>query len=285
MRIAIIGLGLIGGSIGLSLKKTHWKEAEIIGCVRRKETGHIALKMGAVDKVELNLQQAVQHSNIVIIATPILVIRDIFIQISPHLSSECIVTDVASTKNLVMQWAQELLPPTINFIGGHPMAGKEISGIEAASNDLFQNCAYCLIQGSRSTSEATQTLSDMVTNLGAVPLSIDAKEHDYLVAGISHLPLLLSIALMSVTSKNPEWERLSQLASSGYRDLTRLASGNPEINTQIFLSNKSAVVSWIDDFNGELERLRKLITTGDNEIQTLLTSVNEARMKWQEKRR
>jgi len=285
MRIAIIGLGLIGGSIGLALKKTHWKEAELIGYVRRKETGHAALKMGAVDKVGNNLQQAVRHSNIVIIATPILVIRDIFIQISPHLSSECIVTDVASTKNLVMQWAQELLPPTINFIGGHPMAGKETSGIEAASNDLFQNCTYCLIQGSRSTLAATQTLTDMVTNLGAIPLSIDAKEHDYLVAGISHLPLLLSIALVSVTSKNPKWERLSQLASSGYRDLTRLASGNAEINTQIFLSNKSAVVSWIDDFNRELARLRQLITTGDNEIRTLLTSANEERMKWQEKRR
>jgi prephenate dehydrogenase len=285
MRIAIIGLGLIGGSIGLALKKTNWQEAEIIGCVRRAETGHIALKMGAVDKVESSLKEAVQHSNVVIIATPILVIRDIFVQISHHLSPECIVTDVASTKNLVMQWAQELLPPEISFIGGHPMAGKEISGIEAASYDLFQDCTYCLVHGSQSTSQAAQTLTDMVANLGAIPLSIDAKEHDYMVAGISHLPLLLSIALVSVTSKNPEWERMSQLASSGYRDLTRLASGNPEINTQIFLSNKSAVVSWIDDFNRELQRLRKLITTGDNKLRTALTFVNEERVKWQEKRR
>jgi prephenate dehydrogenase len=285
MRIAIIGLGLIGGSMGLALKKSHWQEANIIGCVRHEETGKIALKMGAVDMVEANLQKAVEDSNIVIIATPILIIRDIFIQISPYISSECIVTDVASTKNLIMQWAQELLPPETNFIGGHPMAGKEMSGIEAASSDLFENCAYCLICGSHSTPEATQTLRDMAVNIGAIPLCIDAEEHDYLVAGISHLPLLLSIALMSVTSKNPEWERLSQLASSGYRDLTRLASGNPEVNTQIFLSNKSAIVSWIDDFSRELQRLRKLITTGYDEIRTELTSVNEERTKWQEKRR
>ena len=124
----------------------------------------------------------------------------------------------------------------------------------------------------------------MVKTLGAFPLVIDAQEHDNFVAGVSHLPLLLSMALVLVTTKHPSWEQMSRLAASGYRDLTRLASGNPEVNAHICLSNQAAIASWIDAFNDELQKLRKLVADGNTEIQKALALANEARQKWLERR-
>ncbi|MBM4447173.1 MAG: prephenate dehydrogenase/arogenate dehydrogenase family protein [Chloroflexi bacterium] len=284
MRIAIIGLGLIGGSIGLALKQADWREAEIIGYARRRETGTLALKSGAVDKVESNLCGAVKGADIIIIATPALTLKDVFTQITPGLTADSIVTDTASTKVQVMQWAEELLPSGTNFVGGHPMAGKEIQGIKAAEAGLFHNCIYCLTPLPQAKPAAIQAVKDMVKTLGAVPLVIGAQEHDRLVAGISHLPLLLSVALVSTTTKDPSWRQMSRLAASGYRDLTRLASGNPEVSAHICLSNQAAIVSWIDTFIDELERLRNMIADGTDEIEKALALAHEARQKWLGKR-
>jgi prephenate dehydrogenase len=284
MRIAIIGLGLIGGSIGLALKHANWRRAEVIGYARRRETASLARKSGAIDRVELDLPKAVKSADIIIIATPVLAIKNIFAQVAPELSDGSIVTDTASTKLQVIQWAQDLLPAKTNFIGGHPMAGKEIQGIKAAEANLFHNCIYCLTPLSPAKPAAVKTMKDMVKALGAVPLVIDAEEHDRLVAGISHLPLILSAALVLATTKNPSWPKMSRLAASGYRDLTRLASGNPELGAHICLSNQAAIVSWIDMFIEELQKLRKLVSDGSKEIERALAMANEARQEWLEKR-
>jgi prephenate dehydrogenase len=285
MRIAIIGLGLIGGSIGLALKKADWRKAEIIGYARRRETAALARKSGAVDRIELALPKAVKNADIIIIATPVLVMKDVFAQIATELTDGSIITDTASTKLQVMKWAQELLPSRTTFVGGHPMAGKEIQGIKAAEVNLFHNCIYCLTPLSQGKPAAMKTVKDMVKAMGAVPLVIDAEEHDRLVAGISHLPLILSAALVLATTKNPSWPKMSPLAASGYRDLTRLASGNPEVSAHICLSNQAAIVSWIDMFIEELQKLRKLVADGNEEIERALAMANEARQKWLEKRR
>ena len=129
---------------------------------------------------------------------------------------------------------------------------------------------------------AVEIIKDMVKALDSVPLLIEAKEHDKLVAGISHLPFLLSAALTLVTTKNPSWSGMSRLASSGYRDLTRLASGNPEINASICITNRSAIIYWIDEFIKELQKLRISIIKNDKEIENALTMANEARKKWLE---
>ncbi len=284
MRIAIIGLGLIGGSIGLALKQADWQKAEIVGYVRRSELRPMALSSGAVDNVESSLKTTVRGADLIIIATPVLTIKDIFSQIAADLPPDSIVTDTASTKVQVMRWAEELLSPRTSFVGGHPMAGKETSGIKAAEADLFHNCVYCLTPATQAKPAAVQTVADMVKTLGATSLTISADEHDNLVAGISHLPLLLSIALVSATTQSPSWEQMSRLAASGYRDLTRLASGNPEVNANICLSNQAAIISWIDKFSEELQRLRKFLANGDSEIEKFLVMASEARRKWLEKR-
>ena len=278
--VTIIGLGLIGGSIGLALrqgKKSNW---EVVGHSRRRKTVANALSLGAIDRGETNLKDAVKQAEIIIIATPVLAVKEIFSQIAPYLLSGCIVTDTASTKVQVMKWAEEILPPTVNFIGGHPMAGRETYGIKAAEVELFQECTYCLTPSERASPESIDTVLDMVKKLGAIPSFIDAQEHDKLVAGISHLPMLLSAALVSLTTKNPSWSKMSKLAASGYHDLTRLASGNPEVNSHICLSNQEAIVGWIDEFSQELETYRQLVAEGDKHLEKALTEANKARQEW-----
>jgi len=120
----------------------------------------------------------------------------------------------------------------------------------------------------------------MVKKLGAIPFFIDAQEHDNLVAGISHLPMLLSAALVSLTTKNPSWSKMSKLAASGYHDLTRLASGSPEVNAHSCISNKEAIVNWIGKFSQELERYRQLVAEGNKRLEQALTEANKARQEW-----
>jgi prephenate dehydrogenase len=280
MQVAIIGLGLIGGSIGLALKQQRALPYEVVGYVRRQQVAVAALEMGAIDRAESSFEAALKDADIVIICTPILTIRQIMFDIARHLNKGCIVTDTASTKFQIMQWAQEILPPSITFIGGHPMAGKELHGIEAAEATLFQGCTYCLTAERESPSESLNKVIEMVKVMGAVPFSIDAQEHDDLVAGISHLPLLLSAALVSSTTRDPSWEKMSRLAASGYRDLSRLASGNPQVNADICISNSHALLHWIDNFKLELDSYRQMIKDQDGNLLKTLTRAKRARQQW-----
>ena len=280
MRVVIIGLGLIGGSIGLALKQTNEPGWEIVGYVRHSEAASVALKLRAVDRVEMNLEHAVDKADLVIIATPVLTIREILSQIASCLSPGCIVTDTASTKLEVMKWAEELLPATVDFIGGHPMAGKETYSIQAAEAKLFHGCAYCLTPVKKTSPQTVDKVVKIVGKLGAMPLFIDAQEHDNLVAGISHLPVLISAALVSATSQDSSWDRMSKLAASGYRDLTRLASGNPEVNAHICLTNRQAIIHWIDEFTKELSRYRQLVSAGNEHLERALIEASRARREW-----
>jgi len=278
--VTIIGLGLIGGSIGLALRQGNKPGWEVIGYSRSQETAANALSSGAIERSEADLERAVKHASFVIIATPVLTVKEIFSQIAPHLTSGATVTDTASTKAQVMKWAEEILPPEVDFIGGHPMAGKESYGIQAAEAELFRGCTYCLTSSKKASPESIRRITSMVEKLGAVPFFIDAQEHDNLVAGISHLPILLSAALVSLTTKNPSWLKMSKMAASGYRDLTRLASGNPEVNSHICLSNKETIANWADEFSQELDRYRQLVAEGHEGLEQALTEAKKARQEW-----
>jgi len=284
MRIAIIGLGLIGGSLGLALKQAGWQHAHITGYVRKSETGVSAIKAGAVDSFETDIRKTVSGADLVIITTPIFVIKDVFTEIAPCISPGCVITDAASTKKMVMQWAESILPSSVSFIGGHPMAGKEQTGIEAAEPGLFQGCTYCLVKGIHTTDAAMALTQDMVKTTGANSLLIDAAHHDKLVAGISHLPMLLSMALVQTTTQDKEWPLMAKLASSGYRDITRLASGSPAMHTQICLSNQEALSEWIDACILQLQELRGLVTTGDSSLEDKFINALKERNEWIRKR-
>jgi prephenate dehydrogenase len=280
-RIAIIGLGLIGGSLGLALKQIKL-DAELVGYARSLERREKALKRGAVDKVEDDLISTVSEANLVILATPVLAMREILAQIGNLLPGNCVVTDTASTKVQVMEWAERYLPPRVSFIGGHPMAGKELSGIEAANASLFDHCTYCLVPEPNASPEAIQSVTDLVKRIGAEHLFLTASEHDNFVAGISHLPFLLSVALVSATTKSSSWGEMSKLAATGYRDLTRLTSQNPEMTQGICLTNQGNILPWIDGFAGELSRLRQLIADRSAELAGIFAQAQQSHQQWLE---
>jgi len=283
-RVAIIGLGLIGGSIGLALKRDASDGLELLGYARRPETADRALQLGAIDRVEGSLVSAVERAALVILATPTMSVKEILSQIGTHLPAGCVVTDVASTKVEVMKWTEESLPQSVSFVGGHPMAGKELSGIEVAEADLFRGCTYCIVPGRGVSSEAVQVVVDLANRVGARPMFVNAADHDRFVAGVSHLPLVLASALVMATAKSPHWSKMSELASTGYQGATRLASQHPRMNRDICLTNGENIVSWIDEFTKELQRLRALIAEGDLSLEQAFERARQARNAWIEER-
>jgi prephenate dehydrogenase len=275
-KITIIGLGLIGTSIGMALRKAR-VNVEIVGHDKDRGASNKAAKMGATDKNEWNLIRAVEGAMIVIIATPVKTIEEVMQQIAPELPDGCIVTDTGSTKATVLNWAQEHLPPTVSFVGGHPMAGKELSGPEGAEATLFQGAPYCIMPGKNATTASVKTIVEMIEILEATPYFIDPGEHDSYVAAISHLPMLLSSVLVKITSESPAWPEMARLASSGYRDVSRLASQDPEMNRDICLTTHEGLGYWIDEFIKELYRFRGLIKDSDESLFQIFDDIWVAR--------
>jgi len=270
----------MGGSLALALKRSWGAQTQIAGCSRRPETVDKARKLGIIDAGAENPEYAVKEADLVIIATPVMAIKDILKEISSGLKPDCVVTDAGSTKTKVMEWAEEYLPGGISFIGGHPMAGRETSGIDEADADLFHNCVYCLTPAPDATGEAILTLQGMVEAIGARPMLIDARAHDELVAGVSHLPMMLSAAFVAATTESPLWSEMAKIAAGGYRDLSRLASGNPEMNRDICLTNRDQIILWLDRYIDELKRYRTLVTEGGDGIKDALQRARDAREKW-----
>lgn len=279
-RITIVGLGLIGGSLGLALKAARLKNVEIVGHDRDAEVAARARKRGAIDQSEWNLISAVRTADMVIIATPVQGVREVFTQVAQHLPQGCIVTDTASTKAEVMAWAEEILPEHVSFVGGHPMAGKETTGIDAAEATLFQNCMYCLMPSARATQGAIDSCLGLARTAGATPYFVDAHEHDGFAAAISHLPLVISAALVSTVASSPSWREVARLASSGFRDVSRLASGDEEMSRDICLTNRESVVHWIDRFVQAMLHYRRLVAEEPERLGQEFRASREARDRW-----
>lgn len=284
-KITIIGLGLIGGSMGMALKEAKLQDMEIVGYDAEVEVGRRAVKKGAVDKAPWRLPEALEGASMVIVATPILPMRDMFETIADMLSPGCVVTDTGSTKEAIMKWAEQYLPPEVSFIGGHPMAGKELSGIDNADPKLFQGARYVVIPGKGAGQEAVKTVLDVVEMLGARPYFMGAYEHDSYVAAVSHLPILFSTALVSATAKSPAWRDMSRLAASGFRDVSRLASGDPVMSLDICLTNREVIHHWLGEAIKELQVYREMVgaATQEEGIQRLgeaFARAWEARERW-----
>jgi prephenate dehydrogenase len=264
-RITIIGLGLIGGSIGLALKKAALPALDIIGQDQDRAAEKTAEKIGAIDRAEHDPRKAVEGAGLVIVATPITSLRDVFAEIAAHLAPNTIVSDTASTKGQVMKWAAELLPETVNFVGGHPMAGKEEHGIENADAGLFTGRAYCLCPTVECSEASIKSMMGLAGILGAEPMFIDPDEHDVYAAAVSHLPLVMSTALFNMLRESPSWDDLGMMASSGFRDMTRLASGDPGMSHAIWRTNREALIHWIDRMSSELNRIREMLNDAQDE--------------------
>ena len=278
-QLTILGLGLIGGSMGLALRQAKLGYT-VVGHDLRHEAARQARKLGAIDRSEWNLPAAVETADIVVVATPPLAVEQVFRDIAPHLKPGCVVTDTASTKAKILAWADEILPPTVSYVGGHPMAGKETSGVSAAEPSLFVGTTYCIVPSARADQRAVERVVSMVTAIGARPFFVDAVEHDSYVAAISHLPFLLSTALVNVASRSPSWRDLGRLAAGGFRDVSRLASGDPAMHRDICLTNQQSILRWLDALVAELEEVARQIREGSDELETTFRSAKGTRDAW-----
>ena len=289
-RVTIIGLGLIGGSIGLGLRRWSSQNAkggddalEITGFDTDLEQQSFAKKINAVDKTEWNLINAVKNADIIIVSIPVLASREIFTDIAPHLKSGAVVTDVGSTKAQVLAWADEILPRTVSFIGGHPMAGKAQS-IEAAEADLFKGATWCVCPSVHAGEEAIRNVLGIIAAVGAEPYFVDPNEHDAFVAGVSHLPFVLSAAMMRAVSTDGSWRDMKTLSATGFRDITRLAAGSPAMHRDIVITNREAVGRWLDTYIAHLQEVRDHVASdaedAPEKLLAFFDQARDARAEW-----
>lgn len=267
-RIAILGTGLIGGSLGLAWQERR-PDVTIVGN-DRPEVLEEAEERGAIDAKAADPVSAVEDADLVVLATPLATGLRVLEAIADHLDEGTLVTDVASVKQPVLDQAQDVLPDDVHFLGGHPMAGAEHSGIEHADPLLFENAIYALcLPGDASEDDLDGPLApvvDFVEATGARPLLLDAARHDRLVAAVSHLPQILAVSLVNtVTDTEDEDDRdlALKLAGGGFRDMTRIAASPFDMWRDILVGNEGAIHDALSRFRRTLRELRNRLIEQD----------------------
>ncbi len=208
--------------------------------------------MGAVDDALASLVDAAT-GEIVVLALPVLAVRSIMEAIGPALQPGCVVTDAASTKVDVERWAAALLPAHVQWVGGHPMAGKETAGLEHAEATLFRGRPWCVVPPDGADPRAVERVHQLALDTGAHPIEIDAQGHDRAVAAVSHLPFMAAAALARTVIDAESFEAIARIAGTGLRDMTRLASGDPTMHRDIVLTNRDNVVRSLEDYLSVLQ--------------------------------
>jgi prephenate dehydrogenase len=278
-RVALLGLGLIGGSLGLAIRDANLAR-QITGYDPAPGVAERARALGAIDAPTASPSAAAESADLIILAAPPLATGPLLRAIAPVLSASAVVTDVASTKARICSLAEHLLPYPERFVGGHPMAGSEQSGIDASRVDLLRGANWCLTPTGHTSAEVADTLSTFVTQLGMTPLRLDPAYHDRLIGGVSHLPLLAASALMQTLASSADWPAAATLAAGGLRDTTRVASGDPVMARDICFTNGPVILAWLDAYIDELRRMRALIAGDDTSIHDIFQAARAARNDW-----
>ena len=257
--ITIVGLGLIGGSLGKGLK-TRRPEIAVCGVDISEDIIREAVARGIIDQGTVSIEEGVKKADLVFLATPVAAMPEIARQMAPCLKEGTVVTDVGSIKEGIVNYMQEILPASVYFVGGHPMAGSEKWGLKGASELLFENAAYILTPVSRTDAGACDTVRSVVESLGARVMLLAPGEHDRKVAAVSHLPHLLASALMtSVGFLELQEGGYFPLAAGGFRDCTRIAAGHSEMWTHILLHNKSSLLPLVKKFKRSIREFEKAL--------------------------
>jgi prephenate dehydrogenase len=260
MRIAVLGVGLIGGSIGLAARRR--LEAEVVGCGRRPERLQRAVELGAIDRAAGSVAEACADADLVFCCAPVAALPEQARKALAAAGPETAVSDVGSTKGELVAAVGD----DERFIGGHPLAGAETAGVENAREDLFEGARWYLTPTERSSGLHYDRLQRALSALGARPQAIDPAGHDRLMATVSHMPHVLANALASegAESLTQDSERLPDVGPS-FRDATRVAGSNPAIWADIFASNREAVAESVDSVAARLREAAELIRGGDRE--------------------
>jgi prephenate dehydrogenase len=262
-RVAIHGVGLIGGSLGLALKK-RYPQMHIRGVGRNPERLEIAQTMGCLDDFEPDLRKALGDRDLVVLATPVEHILQTLETLGEYLAPGTVVTDVGSTKRSICRTARRVLPSSVEFVGGHPVAGREVTGVESSLADLFQGASYVLCPRAGTGPEVLKRLGLIVEGVGARALIMEAEDHDRIIAWTSHLPQLVSTALANVASavEAPE-NTLASVSGSGFRDGLRLAGSPYSVWGGIIETNDdnidlalAAMIRELETMRGDLKQKR-----------------------------
>ncbi|MFC0214842.1 prephenate dehydrogenase [Paenibacillus chartarius] len=261
--IAIFGVGLIGGSLALCFKGK--PGLRVIGHSNRAESVEKYMKRGVVDYATTSLQEAAEAADVIIVCVPVGMLESYLDQLQQFdLKPGCIITDVGSTKASIVEAAIRLKRPDIHFIGGHPMAGSERSGVEAASSHLFENAYYVLTPHENTPDEAMERLESLLRHTKAHIVKMDARQHDDIVGAISHLPHMIAVALVNQVRRYNDGNAMyQQLAAGGFRDITRIASSEPNIWRDILINNRDVMLRLLNDWNNEIDSFIHMLQNSD----------------------
>lgn len=276
-RVGIIGVGLIGGSLGMGIVQRGLSR-EVVGIGRSPENLREAERMGAVTRTAASLAEGVRGADLVIVATPVTSIIKSVREVVPHLTPGTIVTDVGSTKQQIVEQAEAVMPDGAFFVGGHPMAGSEAAGVRFADRYLFEGAYYVLTPTPRTSPSALRVVGELARAVGAKPIEMSPAAHDFAVAAISHLPHMAAVALVNAVGSMPGSKEIFSLAAGGFRDTTRVAAGNPEVWRDILATNSAMLRAAMAHFRKELDRIDDLLEAGDMQgLQALLQDARELR--------
>lgn len=278
-QVTIVGLGLMGGSLAAALS-TMGACRRVVGVARRRGTLATAQELRFIHKGTLDLQEGVREADIVVLATPVQDIVARIGAIGPLLKPGCLLMDIGSTKRAICQ-AMEGLPAHVQPLGGHPMCGKETSGLTVAEPGLFRDKVFVLSPLPRTSQEALDLGQDLVRSIGAKPLILDAERHDRLVAVISHLPYMLAVALMRAAESFAQQDPLVwKLAASGFRDTSRLAAGDITMMRDIIATNRDQILRALRQAQAELTILERYLEEGDlGALESVLVAARNRRLE------
>ena len=261
-RLVIVGIGLIGGSFGLAARRCGLAR-EIIGVARRQSTLDKAIEVGACDAATADVCEAAMDADLVLLAPPVGQMERICREIAPLVAPGALVTDAGSTKAEIVRTCEPLFTRA-HFIGGHPMAGSEQTGVEAARTDLFENARWILTPTAQTNADALNHLTSIIEKMGAQVIEMDAARHDEVLAVTSHLPHMTAAALMHVFGSLKD-ENAARVVASGWRDSTRIAAGSSEMWRDIALANRGALLNALDEMDDSLQQFRAALQSENGE--------------------
>jgi prephenate dehydrogenase len=264
-RLAVIGVGLIGGSYARALRAAGQIE-EIIGCGRSRENLQQAVELGVIDSYSHDIGEAVEGADLVFLAVPLGSIRAAFEAMKGHLADNAIITDAGSVKGSVIRDCEEVFGAMLpNFVPGHPIAGTEQNGVEASFTELYQNRRVILTPVCQTNESAIAVVHATWRYCGAEVTRMFAVDHDRILAATSHLPHMLAYALVDMLARMDDKEEMFRYAAGGFRDFTRIASSNPVMWRDICIANKGQLATLVEDFAAELQLLATSIRAGEQQ--------------------
>ncbi len=274
-QLTIFGVGLIGGSLALALKKAGYCQ-QVVGCSRSADHLQRAVDLGVIDRYTLDPTEAVKGADMILVAVPMGAMQAVFASIADHIEEHAVITDAGSAKGSVVIAAKAAFGEIpVQFVPGHPIAGREKSSVEAALDDLYINHKVILTPLENTNPDAIQRVTEMWQTAGAEVENLEVEQHDLVLAATSHLPHILAFSFVNTLAESAHCDKIFHYVAGGFKDFSRIASSDPVMWRDICLENKEAILSALDNYQKNLSDLAELIK--NEESDTLLDEFESAK--------